>query len=321
MNKEQMQLEIQMRQARKEDIQKRIQDHKSKVDQFRSGIQRRSLRAAVELPLDFLALGDSWFYYPLNDDDLFVGNEAIPAQLETMGNPPPRILNLAQAGQTSTEMMTYENQRTILDSLTNPSTTSWNNGKTADGILVSAGGDDIVGDQFAIYLDYHGSGLAEARFNGILASVEASYLTLFALRDVAAQELEIDPKAIPIFGHCYDYAIPNGEGVTLAGLPYSGPWLQEPLNFCGYNYNEGLKIVADAIDGFYSMLQDLASDKVTLPGKSTNNFHLVNTRGTITRDQVRPNGWANEIHPFTEGFIALAKRFLAELQADFPGRI
>jgi hypothetical protein len=219
-------------------------------------------------------------------------------------------------------MLTYENQQTILDTLTNPDRTSWLNGKTADGILVSAGGDDIVGEQFAIYLDYHGNGLAQARFDGILASVKASYMALFEIRDVAAQDLKIDPKEIPIFGHCYDYAIPSGKGVEIAGLfRYSGPWLSKPLHFCGYDYTERLKIVADAITAFYSMLQGLASDRVTLPGKTTNNFHLVNTRATMTRDQVWPTGWANEIHPYTEGFIALAKKFFAVLQPAFPGRI
>ena len=140
--KEQMQLEIQLRQARKEDVEKRIQDHKSKVDQFTRGMKRRTLRpqaAAATVPLDFLAVGDSWFFYPLNDDDLYVGNQAIAAQLETIGNPTPKVLNLAQPGQTSIEMLTYENQQAILDTLTNPDTTSWLNGKTANGILVFRG--------------------------------------------------------------------------------------------------------------------------------------------------------------------------------------
>ena len=49
------------------------------------------------------------------------------------------------------------------------------NDRIADAILVSAGGDDIVGDQFVIYLDYGGGGLNAARFQGVLNSVQASY--------------------------------------------------------------------------------------------------------------------------------------------------
>jgi len=58
------------------------------------------------------------------------------------------------------------------------------------------------------------------------------------------------------------------------------------------------------------MLSGLASD-------ATNNFHLVDTRGTIAA----PNDWSNEIHPNPDGFYRLAQRFLTALQAHFPGRI
>jgi hypothetical protein len=84
-------------------------------------------------------------------------------------------------------MLTYERQENIFNALTDPKTIQWKNGITADGILVSAGGDDVVGDSFAVYLDYQGGGLDAVRFQGILASVQASHLDLFALRDIALQ--------------------------------------------------------------------------------------------------------------------------------------
>jgi hypothetical protein len=180
-------------------------------------------------------------------------------------------------------MLTYERQENIFNALTDPKTIQWKNGITADGILVSAGGDDVVGDSFAVYLDYQGGGLDAVRFQGILASVQASYLDLFALRDIAAAEVGIDPEQLPIFGHCYDYAIPNG---VPAGSPFplSGPWLQPSLNFAGYNYNDGLTIVQTAINAFKQKLLDLANNTITLPGKTTNNFILIDTTGTLTRD-------------------------------------
>jgi hypothetical protein len=82
-----------------------------------------------------------------------------------------------------------------------------------------------------------------------------------------------------------------------------------------------LTIVQNAIDTFQKLLADLAADKITLPGRTTNNFFLVKTIGTLVRNATRPNGWANEIHPYTEGFGLLAGKFLAALQAHFPGRI
>jgi len=322
-----LKLEIDLRDARRQEIEARIEAHNLTVRRAAGGNQRRnlSISAPRPIPLDLLAIGDSWFEYPLNDDGIITGvNQAIVGetgtQLQSLGSPPPTILSYALHGLATTAMLSYERQESMLRALTDPNTTQWHNGTTADAILVSAGGDDIVGDQFAIYLDYHGAGLNKARFQALLASVQASYLDLFALRDTAAAELKIDPKRIPIFGHCYDYAIPNGRA---AGWPVtlSGPWLKPSLDFCGYDYTEGLKIVQEALDGFRSTLLDLASDRITLPGRTTNNFILVETVGTLTRDIVRPNGWANELHPYSEGFTALAIRFLVALRAQFPGRI
>jgi hypothetical protein len=319
-----LQLEMQLREARKAEIEKRVKAHKLQVDRIERGNRLRSVHGLGprKVPLDFLAIGDSWFEYPLNDDGLLGPNAAVVAdtQLQSMGSPPPVILSYALHGQASTAVLSWENQDSILKALTDPSTTHWNNGTTADGILVSAGGNDVVGDQFAIYLDYGGGGLDKARFQGVLASVQASYMDLFALRDIVTQEVKVDPKNIPIFGHCYDYAIPNGRPAGWP-IPLAGPWLQPPLEFSGYDYSQGLKIVKDAIDGFHDMLYALATDKITLPGKTTNNFMLINTTGTITRDTTRPSGWANEIHPYTEGFTALANKWLSGLRKHFPGRI
>jgi hypothetical protein len=51
-------------------------------------------------PLDFLlAIGDSWFDYPLNGDTVSFSNTDIRAQLQNIGNPPPPILIYAVRGQ------------------------------------------------------------------------------------------------------------------------------------------------------------------------------------------------------------------------------
>jgi hypothetical protein len=125
---------------------------------------------------------------------------------------------------------------------------------------------------------------------------------------------------MPIFGHCYDYAIPNGVPAG-SPIPLSGPWLQPSLNFAGYDHNEGLNVVQDTINTFKQKLQELANDTIVLPGKTTNNFILIDTTKTLTRDNTRPNGWANELHPYTEGFTLLADKFLTALQTHYPGRI
>ena len=328
-----LQLEKQLRDARSAEIERRQIANKLEVQRNRSEARRRTIRgeAPQAMPLHFLAVGDSWFDYPLDDAGnllLINPNQAIigeggtllqsSTQLQSMGNPPPNILSYALHGQSTTEMLTWERQNDILTDLKDSS--QWNNGVTADGILVSAGGDDVVGDSFAIYLGYKRGGLDTGRFQGILDSVQASYLDLFALRDIAAAEVNIDPRQMPIFGHCYDYAIPNGRPAGYDGWK-SGPWLKPSLDFAGYDYNDGLKIVQDTIDAFKQTLVNLANDKTVPSGKTTNNFILIDTTKTLTRDNTLPNGWANELHPYTEGFTLLAAKFLAALQTHYPGRI
>jgi hypothetical protein len=286
------------------------QAHEAAVARLRQGAQqRRSLAAPPpKLPLDFLAIGDSWFEYPLTGNGLPIVNTAIAAdsQLGAMGNPPPRILNQALHGQATTAMLSYENQEQIRTVLTDP--TQWVSGYP-DAILVSAGGDNIAGDQFAIYVDYGGTGgLDQTRYDALLDDVRASYFDLFAFRDIFA-------PGVPVIGHCYDYGLPNGIHPICAG-----PWLQPSLDFAGYDYSQGLTIIRNAIDGFHAMLQDIAANHTLPPGKTTNNFILVDTRNTLTPDTSQ-TGWANELHPYPTGFNNLAKKFLAALQVKFPGRI
>ena len=95
----------------------------------------------------------------------------------------------------------------------------------------------MVGDQFVIFLDYDGGGLNAVRFQGALDSVRASYLDLFAFRDIFA-------AGVPIVGHCYGYAIPNG----VVPICIQNAWLQVSLDFSGYDYAQALVIVSQMID-------------------------------------------------------------------------
>ena len=303
-------LTIQQREAIEAELDRRTLAHKRRVARTRRGAQLRAQRRvkakkpkaatqAQATQLDFLAIGDSWFDYPLNGNDISLTNTAIAAQLTQIGNPPPLVLNYAPYGQATTAVLTYENQQRIIDAASDP--TQWLNG-APDAILASMGGDDLVGDQFAIYLDYEGSGLDAARFQGALDSVTASYMDLFALRDAIA-------PGKPVIGHCYDYAIPNGLAPICAG-----PWLQPSLDFSGYDLAEGLAIVSSMIDRFHTTLQGLAA----VPG---NNFVLIDTRKTLARVAGVQNGWANELHPYPAGFALLAQKWLTALRGQFPGSI
>jgi len=210
------------------------------------------------------------------------------------------ILSRAVHGQSMVGTMGLSNQQQYTLDLADQD--NWIDGKP-DVILVSGGGDDIAGDPFIIYLDYFNGGLS-ARIQGVLASIEASYKALFSFRDKYA-------PGTPIIGHCYDYAIPNGQGIPALLL---GPWLQPSLYFAGYyDLIANQKLVKALIDDFYQMLNGLQG--------AANNFTLIDTRGTLTPNTSQPLGWANELHPYTAGFVALADKFLGVLRTKFRGRI
>jgi hypothetical protein len=308
------QLYTQLQDTSKEQRDANIAEHKLRTRRIKTALSRRKslfdmnkLTPVPQVPLDFLSIGDSWFEYPLYNEILSFQNNAIVAQsqLGSIGNPPPQILNQALHGQATTAMLSYENQENMRSVLQDPD--QWLNQQTGlpDAILVSAGGDDLVGDQLAIYLDYGGGGLNQQRFQGVLDSVKASYLDLFAFRDLFA-------KGVPVIGHCYDYAIPN----DVHPICTKSAWLWPSISFAGYDYHTGLQIVTQMIDLFHGMLADLAKDPA-------NNFSFVDTRNTLIRNASQPTGWANEIHPWYPGFTALANKFLLALQGmtAFKGRI
>ena len=94
--------------------------------------QEKTTSIAIQKSLDFLAIGDFWFQYPLD------GNLALPpfdfgivaqSQLQSMGSPPPVILSSAKLGQASTAVLSYENQENFIDAVTKG---SWINGKGPD---------------------------------------------------------------------------------------------------------------------------------------------------------------------------------------------
>lgn len=247
--------------------------------------------------LNLLADGDSWFDYPLGGDFPGVHTDVL-AQLTDIGQPSPRILSFAHFGYTTDQCLGLVRRQRLVAALTDP-----RHGKF-DAILMSAGGDNIAGNRFAIWLNDAASvghdparALSESRFAGALAEVRAGYDSLARLRDQHA-------PGTPIFVHAYDYAIPSGVGVCCVG-----PWLKPSLEYCGWTDEAmGAGIVRDMLTRFGSMLEQFAA--------STPNVVYVPTQGTLAADQ-----WANELHPTPVGFRLIADKFRAALEARFPGRI
>lgn len=293
-------LRQQLRDSIEQEIAARTKAHQEKIARLRTA--RAGLRAAAApappTPLVMLAHGDSWFDYPLSGNALSLSPTDIIAHLQSMGNIIPMILNVSHFGDATTEEMSLPKQERMITALQDPA--NWLGEGKPDAILFSGGGDDIVGDQFCIYLNYAtpgATGLDAARFQKALGIVEASYLDLFVFRDRYA-------PGVPIIAHCYDFAVPNGTRPTCAG-----PWLKPSLDYCGWNFTQGTAIVRNALLDFKNLLVGLA-------GNAVNNFTMIDTQGTLTTAD-----WANELHPYTDGFKAVAGKFVGALRVKFPGRI
>ncbi len=283
------------------DIAERGKQHQATIARLKAAeAHARTFREEVPLktPLVMLAIGDSWFDYPLDGNSLTIGATDIIAQLQTMGGNPPVIYNLSHYGDATTDEMSLPKQERTIQALQDPD--NWLGSGKPDAILFSGGGNDIAGNQFCIFLDYAApgvDGLNRDRFEKALGMVEASYLDLFVLRNRYA-------KDVPIIGHAYDFPIPNGAHPACAG-----PWLLPSLQYCNWSVLEGTAIVKEALLAFNAMLIRLAADP-------TNNFTVAPTQGLL-----QPGDWANELHPYPAGFKTMANAFLKVIAAKFPNRV
>jgi len=291
----------QMRDSINKEIATRTEFHRARIARLKA--VRASLTKAgappVAKPLVMLAHGDSWFDYPLAGNGLSLSDTDVIAQLRGLGNINPIIMNVSHHGDASTAEMSRPKQQRMINSLYDAA--SWMESGKPDAILFSGGGNDIAGDQFCIFLNYAtqgASGLNSVRFEEALGAVEASYGDLFAFRDRFAQQ-------VPVFGHCYDFPIPNGSHPDCVG-----PWLKPSLDYCGWNdVAQGTAILREALVRFRSLLLRLQSDP-------SNIFTMVDTQGLLTSAD-----WANELHPCPNGFRTIADGFVEELRKRFPGRI
>ena len=289
---------VELRQKLRDSINQDIAD-RTKIHQSTIVALKTSGSPQTSGPLVMLAHGDSWFDYPLTGNGLPLVNTDVIAQLGSLGVNNPVILNLSHHGDATSDEMSLTKQQRMIDSLHDPS--NWMDHGKPEAILFSGGGNDIAGNQFCIFLDHSdtpgSTGLNDERFQKVLGSVEASYLDLFAFRDRYA-------SGITIYGHCYDFPIPDGTNPGCAG-----PWIKPSLDFNGWKLWQGEDILKQALGEFKNMLLNLANN-------SANNFKLVDTQGVL-----QATDWANELHPYPDGFKKVAAKFVDALKQDFPGRI
>ena len=275
----------------------------------KTGARRMRKRTpTVKKPPDVLAAasrgvlvaeGDSWFDYPFYDvlrelDDEFGW------EVETVAHRGDAVESMAYDGA-QLEDFVRSIERVV------------RRGQLPHAILLSGGGNDIAGDQFAMLINHRSSpvfGLNPAIIDGLITTrIRVAYTTVLSAVTAACVDLLGAP--VPILLHGYDYPVADGRGV-LGGFGWlPGPWLDPGFREKGYDdLAERVGIMRDLIDRFYTMLAQVAASPAFA------HVTIVDLRGALSIDLVGDRykeWWGNELHPTQKGFRKVAGLFDAKL--------
>jgi len=246
-----------------------------------------------------VAEGDSWFDYPLNDVLRFLEDRH-----------GYDVESAAHAGD-SVEQMAYSNGQ--LEELLRRLEKLLRRGVVPRAVVLSGGGNDLAGPEFAMMLNHAESGIAglsESILRGVIDErLKTAYVVILS-GVTRACEARLGRK-LPIVVHGYDYPVPDGRGVggIFGFLP--GPWLEPGFRVKGFSRLDDRRgIIVVLIDRFNRMLAEVSA----LPG--FDHVHHIDLRRTLTSANYKTD-WANELHPTAKGFEAVAKKF-ATVIAGLP---
>lgn len=227
-----------------------------------------------------MAEGDSWFQYPLRLDDT-IDHLSNSYTVFCMSGAGDELRGMANAMEFVDLWQNLRNVRKL----------------NIRALLLSAGGNDIVGREFTEVLKPFARGqsahdsLDAAAWKRKLEELLAGYRRVFkAFRALDA--------SVPILIHAYDYANPLPEQGL--GWPRDG-WLGAPLR--GRGYADGplqAEIVKELLEDVNIAFRELAE---TEPG-----VHFVDNRNVVS------GRWFDELHPTDEGFSGVAANFQKTLR-------
>ncbi len=280
-----------------------------------AGAPLRAMLAAAPGKRTFklLAQGDSWFDYP-------PGTDLIDCLHSMHGH---TITNLAVAGSTLNDEAYGPVPRELFGLPFGP-LQSDDPSRIVElvhriqqdrpqALLLSAGGNDIAGDEFFPFINNARSGLPPVNQEVLDGVVNGTFKTAYQYLIDTALQAAGGAFRMPVFTHGYDYPWPDGRGVfSFLGCKV-GPWFDESFkrkNYPNQNADDLLVrrgVVAKFIDAVNTMLAGLAAQ----PAYAGKLFH-VNLTGTLSGCA----DWANELHPGNAGFATLADKIDAALQAN-----
>lgn len=249
-----------------------------------------------------LAEGDSWFsiggFPPTN---LLYG---LRFRKHTM------VVSCAQPGDTITNMSKIVKNKLFKKALSS-------DGYPWDLILLSGGGNDLIDAASKVVLKpvdrpARSPSKPEGYVNktilaDLLDKIEKGYRNLAAMRDATGSLA----KGKPIVTHTYDYITPRNEPARFIGFPLGGPWLFKAFETRKVPDDQWIPLADYLIDRLAKTINGLQTSR-----NGIDNFHVVDTRGTLTRPKVDEYGstthWLNEIHPNHDGYKELGRKIERE---------
>jgi hypothetical protein len=241
-----------------------------------------------------IAEGDSWFDYPFHD---------VLSDLEDVYG--FDVESVAHRGDTVEEMAYSGGQ---LDDFSRLVEKVLRTGVKPRAILLSGGGNDVAGNEFAVLLNHAASsvsGLNQSVVTGVLDQrVRDAYVTILSAITAICQRQVGSP--VPIIVHGYDYPVADGRGFLGGWGPLPGPWLEPGFRQKGYDaMTVRRRICVDLIDRFNSMLKQLVGRP------PFGHVRYLDLRNTLSGGASYKNDWANELHPTSKGFEMVTKKFAA----------
>ncbi|MGH1364856.1 MAG: SGNH/GDSL hydrolase family protein [Calditrichia bacterium] len=264
----------------------------------RAGIRKKISRNDEPKGI-LIAEGDSWFDYP--------GSDVLDI-LEDKHN--YRIEHSANKGDKA-ESMAYDSSQIkgfirILERLLRRD-------ESPKAVLLSAGGNDIAGDEFTILLNHAKSpkpGLSPEIMSAIINKrLRYCYITLISRINTLCEK-HFGTKC-PILVHGYDFAVPDGRGFWGGGWILPGPWLQPGFRKKGYP-DKPLQYRTDLVEELINQFNDMLATLNRIRG-----FELVtyvNLRGKLPNDKKYKTWWANELHPTKKGFVVISDEIAKTLE-------
>jgi len=174
-----------------------------------------------------------------------------------------------------------------------------------DAILLSTGGNDVVGDELQEFVKTPNMPQSVGTMLwGVVPREVRDYIRLesfehalrFAIADLK-QVVQMRDGSSPssiVFVHTYDYVFPSGKPFKLGPFK-SGPWIKPFFEAVGLTDAKGQRVVTSwLIDQFARELREFVSQNP--------NMVLIDSRDTLKVEAL----WENEIHPDEKGFEKLA---------------